>query len=361
MEQKSFTIQKIAHLFIVIVLGYIILTRGKFILAPLSFSLLLTVMLQPLCNFYERLLKYKVPAILLTLLTVLVIVGTIVTLFSFQLTSIINNLENITDKLSEGLQRILDWLNQNLRLEESDLKQNIPKLVENSVSFVQKGITSVTSFIFSLFFVILLIFFELWYQNDFKKFLIIQAPKHSREKLNDIISKIKSTMQKYLYGLLIVIGILAVLNSVGLLIIGIDYAIFWGVLAAFLAVIPYIGTTLGGTLPFLYTVATTDNWWQPVAVVSMYIVIQNIEGNIITPKVVGSSVSINPMMALISIIVGGFIWGISGIVLAIPIIGIVKIILNHNERTKPVAFMLSNKIHSQGEKFWKDMEKEKDS
>ena len=103
---------------------------------------------------------------------------------------------------------------------------------------------------------------------DFKKFILIQSPKNKRENLNDILRKIQGTMQKYLYGLLGVIGILAVLNSTGLLIIGIDYAVFWGVLAAFLAVIPYIGTTLGGTLPFLYAVATSDTWWQPIAVVA---------------------------------------------------------------------------------------------
>lgn len=166
----------------------------------------------------------------------------------------------------------------------------------------------------------------------------------------------QTTIQKYLYGLLMVIGILAVLNSVGLLIIGIDYAIFWGIMAAFLAVIPYIGTTLGGTLPFLYALATADNWWQPVAVVGMYMVIQQIEGNIITPNVIGNSVSINPLVALLSILLGGFVWGISGIILAIPAIAIVKIVLEHNNRTKPIAFLLSNKLHKPNNSFWDKMD-----
>lgn len=113
-----------------------------------------------------------------------------------------------------------------------------------------------------------------------------------------------------------------------------------------------------GTLPFLYAIATADNWWQPAAIVGMYVIIQNVEGNIITPKVVGSSVSINPLVALIAIIIGGFIWGISGIVLAIPLIGVVKIILDQNKRTAPLAFLLSNKVHQNKDEFWDRMDKE---
>lgn len=358
MKRQTVSFQHLAYILIVIVLGFIILKQGKFILIPFTFSALFAIMVQPLCNFFERIVKYRIPAILLTLLSVIVVIGLIITLVSVQLTSIINNLENITGKISEGLEQILDWLNNNFDLQKSDVKENIPKLVDGTVGFVQKGVTSVTTFIFSLFFVILLVFFFLLYNHNFRMFILHQASAKNKENWTHILHKIQGAMRKYLYGLFAVIGILAVLNSVGLLIIGIDYAIFWGVLAAFLAIIPYIGTTLGGTLPFLYGIATTDSWWQPAAVVGMYVVIQNIEGNIITPKVVGSSVSINPLVALVAIIVGGFIWGISGIILAIPLVGVIKIILNHNDRTIPLAFMLSNRIHKNNDEFWDKVDKD---
>ncbi|WP_372948210.1 AI-2E family transporter [Mariniphaga sp.] len=364
MIQKPISFQRLANLFLVIVLGFIILKQGKFFLGPLAFSILFTIMLQPLSHFFQRLVKYKIPAILLTLLTVTVGLSIVVTLFSVQLTVIINDLENITGKISEGLQKIFEWLNTNFKLKSSfdmngsNLMENIPQLADNTLAFAQKGISSVTTFIFNLFLILLLVFFFLWYQENFKKFLLIQAPKEKKENINAILQKIQGTIQKYLYGLLIVIAILAVLNSVGLLIIGVRYAVFWGLLAAFLAVIPYIGTTLGGTLPFLYALATTDTWWQPAAVAAMYFIIQQLEGNIITPKVVGSSVSINPLFALIAIILGGFIWGITGILIAIPAIGVVKIILDNNNRTKPLAFLLSNEMHKKNETFWKKMDKE---
>lgn len=357
MEYRPISVYKLAHILIIIVLGYIILTRGQFIIIPLIFSILLSIMLKPLVRAFERIVRYKVPAILLTILSLLAGFGIIITLISVQLTAIINDLDNVTGQINQGLTEILDWLNENLGMKESDIRESFPNLTQNAVGFIQKGISSVTGFIFNLFFVLLLVFFLLWYSHNLWRLMLLQAKKPHRGSLEMILYQIQSTMRKYLYGLLTVIGILAVLNSTGLLIIGVKYAVFWGVLAAFLAIIPYIGTTLGGTLPFLYAVATAGNWWQPLAVVGMYVFIQQLEGNIITPKVVGKSVSINPLVALLSIIVGGYIWGIPGIILAIPITGVVKIILDHNPRTRSIGFLLGNQMSGKGEEFWEEIEK----
>lgn len=359
MEKQSLTFHRTASLFIIIVLGYLILKEGKFFFGPLAFATLFTVLLQPFYEFIRRLIKYKIPAILLTLLSVIIAFGIIVTLFSVQLTDIINNLPNITGRLSDGIQKITSWLNTNLNLSEFDLEKNLSGLINNFPNYISKGISFSTTFIFNILFTFLLIFFMLLYKDNFKHFILHQAKKENREQLKDILNKIKSTLQRYLYGLLLVVLILAVLNSIGLLIIGIRYAIFWGILAAFLAVIPYIGTFLGGTLPFLYALATTDNWWQPVSVVGMYIVIQSIEGNIITPNVAGSSVSVNALIALLSILIGGFIWGIAGIIIAIPAIAVVKIILEHNNRTKTLAFLFSNKAHHEDKSYWERMDDDK--
>jgi predicted PurR-regulated permease PerM len=354
MEQRTISVYRLAHILIIIVLGYVILTNGQFFLVPLIFAVLLTIMLQPVSKFFERLVRYRALASLLTVITVLAGLGIIITLISVQITTIINDLDNVTGQVNQGLNEILDWLNENLGMKESDIRESFPNLTQSAVGFVQKGISSVTGFIFNLFFVLLLVFFLLWYQHNFRKLILLQANKERPGNLENILNQIQATMRKYLYGLLTVIAILAVLNSVGLLIIGVKYAIFWGVLAAFLAIIPYIGTTLGGTLPFLYAVATSGTWWQPLAVVGMYVIIQQLEGNIITPKVVGKSVSINPLIALLSIILGGYIWGISGIILAIPIVGVLKILLDQKERTRPIGFLLGNQMSGKGDDFWEE-------
>ncbi len=359
MEKKVTSLQSPAYILIIIALGYIVLEEGQFILAPLAFALLFTVMLAPVSDFFERLVKRKIPAILLALLSVATVLGMLITLVSFQLSSIISELPNITGEITEGIEQIMNWVNQNLNLNQADIEENIPSLLDSSMNYIKKGISFSSNFIFNFLFILILVFFLLWYKDSFHSFLLIQSKKSAREEFRQILIQINKTLQRYLYGLLGVIAILAVLNSTGLMIIGIDYAIFWGVLAAFLAVIPYIGTTLGGILPFLYAIATTDNFWQPLAVIGMYVVIQQIEGNIITPNVVGSSVSINPLIALLAILFGGVVWGISGVILAIPAIAVVKIFLEHNNKTKAIASLMSNKVHKQDEEFWKEMDDDK--
>jgi predicted PurR-regulated permease PerM len=158
---------------------------------------------------------------------------------------------------------------------------------------------------------------------------------------------------------LTVILILAILNSIGLLIIGVDYAVFWASLAAFLSIIPYIGTTLGGLLPFMYSFATATSWWQPVAVVGLYFGVQQIEGNLITPYVVGSNVKINPFIAIISLLIGGFIWGLAGIVLGIPIAAIIKLVFDHIDAFKPVGALMSRDLHKNEDVFLEQWDDEK--
>src|SRR5690606_17310314 len=111
---------------------------------------------------------------------------------------------------------------------------------------------------------------------------------------------------------------LGTINSLGLYIIGIEHAMLFGFFAAFLNIIPYIGTTIGGSLPVLYALLNYDELWRPIAVLIFYQLVQTVEGNFITPKIVGSKVSINPFIAIVVLIIGGFYWGIAGMVLSIP-------------------------------------------
>ena len=104
-------------------------------------------------------------------------------------------------------------------------------------------------------------------------------------------------------------------------------------------------------MPALYSFATSDNPYEPLLVIVFYAIVQQIEGNLITPKIVGDKVDINPLFAIIAIILFGSIWGVGGVVLALPVISIVRIILEHFEETKPLALLLSSDIDSNSDQF----------
>ena len=144
----------------------------------------------------------------------------------------------------------------------------------------------------------------------------------------------------------LVVIILGVLNSIGLSFIGIEYAIFWGALAGLLSVIPYIGTLIGGALPFVFALSTAESSWQPYAVIGYYLFIQQVEGNLITPKIIGDKVDINPLFAIFSLVFFGSLWGVGGVVLALPLISIFKIILSQFDATKHISVLMSSDINN---------------
>src|SRR5690606_11263493 len=111
------------------------------------------------------------------------------------------------------------------------------------------------------------------------------------------------------------------------LVLGIPYAVFFGVLAALLAVIPYVGVLLGSVPPVLIALLMTDSLFYPAAVIVLFVVVQTLEGNFITPKIVGDQVSINPLAAIVALVTGGFVWGAIGMILSIPIVGVIKVVV----------------------------------
>jgi len=363
MNQTSGHIQRIAYSLITLVIVVYVFIAGKFIIIPLIFAALLAMMIQPICNFLERYIKFKIPVILLSLLTVLIFLFGIIMFFSYQLGDVISDMPAITDKLQQSSNQLFNWLTDNFGITKAQtwswFRSNFSRLLDSPIKFFKGGLVSSTTFLINFFMVLIFIFFFLLYRGGIKNFLLVQFKNDTREKGREILNQIKRVIQKYLYGLFTVILILAILNSFGLWIIGIDYPVFWAFLAAFLSIIPYVGTTLGGILPFMYAFATPGPWWQPLAVVALYFSVQQIEGNLITPYVVGSNVKINPLIAILALLIGGYVWGVAGIILGIPIAAIIKLVFDNIDGFKPVGALMSNNLHKKEEEFLTRWDKDK--
>jgi predicted PurR-regulated permease PerM len=152
--------------------------------------------------------------------------------------------------------------------------------------------------------------------------------------------KIQNVVKNYIMGLLLVMAIIAALNTVGLLILRIEYAFFFGALAALLNIIPYLGIIIGSILPIMMALLTKDSIWYAVGVAGVFTAVQFLEGNFITPHIVGSKVSVNPLAAIIALIIGGILWGPAGMILSIPFTAITKVILDNIEPLEPFGFLL---------------------
>ena len=169
-----------------------------------------------------------------------------------------------------------------------------------------------TSIVTNLFLVLLFAFFFLLYRDFFRSFFYKVFDDTRRSKIDDVMGRIYQVVKDYLAGLVLVILIIGTLMTVGLLILGVDYAVFFGFFGACLVLIPYFGISLGSLLPAAYTLVTQDNPLKALGVIGVFLFVQTIEGNFITPYIVGSKVSINPLAAIVVLILVGERVGLAG-------------------------------------------------
>lgn len=157
-----------------------------------------------------------------------------------------------------------------------------------------------------------------------------------------VVENIAGLSRQWLKGVLTVVLFLAILNSIGFLALGLDYAIVLGVTAAVLNVIPYLGPWLGALMPALIALLTKDSAMYAVGVLGVIAVTQFLDNNFVTPKVVGSSVSINPLASILALLAWGMLWGLMGLILAIPITGMIKLVFDEVPALKPWGYLLGD-------------------
>ena len=362
MSNININLQRIAYLLVILSLTTYIIIIGKSLIVPIAFSALFSFLLLPICRKIETRAPYLPGAIILSMIAALLPILTAIGVFSYQLTTVLQDMPSITGQLKKGISHIFSLAERYLDLDSTSLEEwlrtNLTSMLDAPLQLLGDSLTSSTAVLAGLVLTLLFTFFALLYRTSFKNFALTQVPKTVREEATHILEQVQHVAQEYLYGLLLVIVILGCLNSLGLWLIGISFPLFWGFLGAFLAIIPYIGTTLGGIFPFLYALATTSTFWQPAAVVLLYSTVQALEGNIITPKVVGSSVSINPLAAILSLFAGGLIWGVSGLILALPLVAILKVLMDHITPLQPFSELLGSDLYRKSDIFFEKYDKE---
>jgi predicted PurR-regulated permease PerM len=206
---------------------------------------------------------------------------------------------------------------------------------------------SATSLLAEMTLIPLYMFFILYYRHFFREVLYRFLGKKEEERINHILYRVYDVIHNYLSGIFIVMVIVGTLNTMSLVMLSIPYAIFFGFFAAFLLLIPYIGIMIGALLPIIMALITKDSAMYGVGVAVAFSLIQFLEGNFITPYVVGSKISINPLMSIIALLIGALVWGVAGMALALPIVAIVKVICDHFTDLKPIGYMLGDPFELQ--------------
>lgn len=330
----------IYKLLVVIALSIAAAILASDIVVPLAFAAFLAIVMLPVVKKLEKRRLGTALSITLVLVATVVILSLLMWVVVNQIVGLIADLPNLQAKSERFINEISSTLRQDFGISTSEQNKFVGESVRTVSRYLGTVLISTTNTLSVLIQIPIYIFLILIYRDKFRDFFLSLIPGD-----NEFVWKkdMERVIQGYITGLTWVTLIIAALNSIGLLALGIDHAIFFGILSGVLTIIPYIGIIMGALFPVIMALITKDSIWYAIGVVIVFAVVQFLEGNFITPRITGSKVSINALAAIIALVIGGKILGIAGMILAIPAIGVLKIVLSHSEHLKPFVILLEDK------------------
>ncbi|MBC7961862.1 MAG: AI-2E family transporter, partial [Steroidobacteraceae bacterium] len=205
-----------------------------------------------------------------------------------------------------------------------------PDLMKPLLAFLQKALSSTVSVILAVLGYLIIpvyLFYLLFDLPRLKHFIESFIPERFRSGYSDKLAEVDTVLSGFMRGQLSVCAILALLYSVGLYFIGIDLAIAIGTLAGVTFIIPYVGTIIGIFLSVVMALLKFNDILHPLLCLGWFGLVQALEGMVITPKVVGDTVGLHPLVAIVALLIGGQLFGIIGMLLAVPVIAVLQVFM----------------------------------
>lgn len=327
-----------------VVFGSIILHFGQDVFVPLSLAILISFVLYPAVNWMERRGTGRMASILIGVFVLMLVLLGLVFLLISQFLDFLQELPLIREKFAEALKQLSRLLAESYGISSEQQSNWLSELVNQSASGIlsllrRAVMTSATSVVLLLLVPVYAVLI-LFYRHQWMKVLYRLFPNTEREEIGEVMSLSIATYYNFIKGMAVVYLIVGILNSIGLLILGIPHAILFGFIASVLTFIPYIGIMIGSLLPITMAWITYDSVWGPLGVIGVFGFVQYLEANLIFPWAVSQRLHVNTLVTLVTVFLGGIIWGMAGLILFVPFLGIVKIIADHNPKLRTLSMML---------------------
>lgn len=326
-----------------VVYGSLILYFGRNIFIPISFALLISFVLYPICAWLERKGLGRLMSIVVAI-TLLMLVGVLLlALLVYQFISFLDEWPAIQQKFSGAIAELSDVISV-IGFSKEEQNTVISKMSQQSGSNILSLIkNAISASAFSIVLLVLIPVYAvliLYYRQYWMKILARLFPSEKNESLREMLGLTIKAYYNFIKGMALVYVVVGSLNSVGLLLLGVPHAILFGFIASILTFIPYVGIIVGSLLPITMAWITYDSIWYPVGIIGIFAFVQYLEANVIFPVAVSSRLNVNTLVMLIAIFTGGILWGMAGMILFVPFVGIAKLIADHNPKWKTVSMIL---------------------
>ncbi len=269
---------------------------------------------------------------------------------------------SIKEHINEHFISLQNWIKNKMHIsfeqQNEYLNEQADKLKATGTGYISHTFFSITEALMLLILMPIYTFLLLFYREHIRRFLFAVFKKEYSSGVQNVINATKIMIRSYMVGLLIEMGIVAAGNSIGLVLLGVKYAIFFGVLAAVLNLIPYIGMFTATLFTVLVTLTTTDNTSDIVWIIVIFYSLHIVDVNFLMPKIVASRLRINALISILGVIIGGALTGISGLFLSVPAVAFVKIICDQVDELKPWGMLMGDDTtYSEKSKLYKGLSK----
>jgi predicted PurR-regulated permease PerM len=337
-------IKRLNQLLLLLVLIIYLMVALKEFMIPMVYGLLIALIIYPICRKLEQ---KKVPtstAIFLSISIVVVLASGLIGLLALQIQTLKEEMPALVDRLYGLYIEAREWVTLHLGITNAEQNSMITNMKNNFSNNAGKIISSSFSFasltLFHLVIIPLYASLILFYRRALVIFIASVLPEKYKTSIPAILKETIQVYFNYIKGMLLVYLTVGVLNSIGLLLLGVNNAILYGTIAAFMTIIPYIGIIISSILPIAVVWAETNNFLYPLGVVAVFSIVQYLEANFIFPYIVGKQLGLNTLVSIVAILLGGVIWGVSGMILFLPFVALLKIISSHIEELSAFKALL---------------------
>ncbi|MEN9948093.1 MAG: hypothetical protein RL106_916 [Bacteroidota bacterium] len=309
-------------------------------LTPLAVGAVVATLFLPLCRWMEQKKITRGLAAIFCLLILLIAISGIGILLSHQISTLSNDFSILRERsieLTHFIQKyIFDHSGISLEKQNQELINQQPAIT----LFLKEIAISLPSLLTNFILTLVYILFLLYYRSHIKQFILMFSSESQKNEMEKVIDSVGHVSQQYLLGLSKMIVCLWVMYGVGFSLLGVKHALFFAFLCGLLEIIPFIGNITGTTITVLVAGVQGGSFLMLAGIIGTYGIIQFIQGWVLEPLIVGSEVKINPLFTIIALVIGGLLWGLPGIFLAIPLMAMLKIVCDHIEPLKPYGFLI---------------------
>jgi predicted PurR-regulated permease PerM len=333
---SSSVLRKILLAFLLVAVLYF----GQEFLIPLAIGGILSTLFLPFCGW---LVRKKLPngfAVVVCLLVLVSFIALLISLLGWKIADLIVDIDLLKQEATDCYLLIQEYIFQKSGISVAQQTQILNDEKPSFSNLVQITFGSIFSILTNTIMALIYFVFLLYSRVHLRNFFIKLVPPSQKVEMEQTLGSVARVAQQYLLGLSKMIVCLWIMYAIGFSIIGIQDVLFFAILCGFLELIPYLGNITGAFLTVLFSVMHGADASMAVGILVVYVLVQSIQAWVLGPLILGPQVQINPLFSIIALVIGQILWGIPGVILAIPLLGMFKIICDHVESLHSIGFLI---------------------